>query len=316
MTEATIAEPRVATETLGPRFRLSGLMLLVLAAGLSLGVMSRAHVLVAAGRTFWESPVTRWLGVVMAPIGVVIGLAMAVQVFGRLDRRQPLRTQAWPIVWRLAAIASLGMLLAEESSLLPVVPASQWSPNSPPGQISTLVLDTRLRLLPVVEGLMAAGLVLGMRPRRAQPHRRRTPLAAWFRVALASLGGILIVAELMIIPYLVLIAVEAVENAKMHPGEGGGGSFIHPAVPLMPGGLAARLDGTIARTGLALLVVLITAGWLSSTLRRTDPDEANQGSWRDAFIGLALTVACLIAGVFLVFRALPQFSRWLSKGWA
>ena len=76
MSEATIAEQTVSSETLGPKFRLSGLMILVLGAALSLGVVSRAHLLgTLAPSWFGESPLTRWLGVVVAPLGVTLALA-------------------------------------------------------------------------------------------------------------------------------------------------------------------------------------------------------------------------------------------------
>ena len=315
MSQATIEQPSVPTEPLVPRFRLSGLMLLVLAAGLSLGFMSRAHVPVgAAAGLFWTSPATRWLGVAMAPVGVALGLTLAIQVFGLLGRRDSQKSSVWPISWRLLALALLVVLLTEESSLLPVGSSSYSSPNWPAGQIPPLVLETRLRLLPAVEGLMMIGLVLALRPRVARTARREPRLATWLRIVPTVLGGILIAAEMMIIPYLVLIAVEAVENAKMHPGEGGGGLLTALPRPTLPRGLADRLDGSVPLVGLALAVVTLAAAWVSSFLRRTTDGETNHGSWRDAAAGLALTAGCLTAASGLVFRAIPAIQPLALEG--
>ncbi len=307
MMEATITKPSVLTKPLGPRFRLSGLMILVLGAGLSLGLMSRAHVSVGGGPSYWRSPLTRWLGVVMAPCGAALSLALLIQVFGQFEHRESPGRQAWPLCWRLAALALLALLLAEESSLLQVVPPSSWSANWPPGRLSPLVLDSRQRILPVAEGLLMVGLVLGMRPRRARSGSQPTRLAAWLMAVLAGVGGAMIVATMMTIPYLVLIAVEMVENAMLRPGEGSGGLLASPAAASLPQGLADRLNGIVPEVGLALLLVLFAGAWLSSSLRRAAADEvrAGRGSWRDLCFGLIVAAACLFAGSHLVFRTLP-----------
>src|SRR5947209_8026898 len=129
MSGVTIAEPTVLAGTLGPRFRLSGLMILVLGAALSLGVISRANVIgTSAPSWFGESPLSRWLGVVIAPLGVALALALGIQGIGWLNRRGSGAGWKWPLCWRLAGLVLLAMLLAEESSLLSLVPSGPWEP--------------------------------------------------------------------------------------------------------------------------------------------------------------------------------------------
>jgi hypothetical protein len=313
MSEATIEKARVPTEALGPRFRLSGLLLLVLAAGLSLGVISRAHLPNGTAGSVGDTPVTRWLGVAMAPIGVALCLTLAIQAFGCINCRHLLKQRAWPVCWRIAALAALAMLLAEESSLLTMTASNCSSGNWPPGLISRTTVDTRLRLLPPVLGLMMAGLVLGMRPRRDRSAVGRKGLPTW-SVVLAGLCGTVIAATMMYVPYLVLIAIEAVQVALMRPGEGSAGLLINPPPPPMAPGLADRLDGTIPEVGLALMVVLITGGWLASSLRRAGGDDADRGSRRVLLFGLALAAACLISGHCLIFRALPSVQKLALDG--
>jgi hypothetical protein len=319
MSQASIAETRDLNETLGPRFRLSGLMILVLGAALSLGVMTRAHVSSTSVRaSYWESPLSRWLGVVMAPLGVALGLTLGIQVFSQAVGRESRGRRIWPICWRLAALALLATLLAEESSLLRVEPSSLGSPNWSIGGMDPLTLDARLRLLPAAEGLLMAGLVLGLRSRRSRAGTRRREIPAWSRSVLAGLGGTLIVASMMIVPYLVLIAIEAVENAKQHPGEASAELLTSPARPPMPPGLANRLDGAIPEIGLAFFTALAAAGWIGSSMRqaadRGDENRTDHGPRRELIVGLTLAIAVLIAAGLLVFRVLPAVQRHFLSG--
>jgi hypothetical protein len=311
MSEATIAEHTASAETVGPRFRLSGLMILVLGAALSLGVVSRAHGLgMPAAPWFGESPVTRWLGVAIAPLGVTLALALAIQGLGCLGRCGAGVGWKWPFCWRAAALVLLAMLLAEEASLLSALPLGPWEPNWPPGRTNRLVLDTRLRLLPVATVLMMAGLVLGMRARQSRSAARGTGAPAWSGALLAGLGGALIAATLMIVPYLVLIAIEAVEYAKQRPGEGRGLLATHAIRPLTAG-LADRLDGAVPAVGLALLTALIAAGWLASSLRRA---RAEHNSARALSTGLAVAVAVLSAAVLLIEKTIPMIQPLFASG--
>jgi hypothetical protein len=313
MSEATIAEQTVSSETLGPKFRLSGLMILVLGAALSLGVVSRAHLLgTLAPSWFGESPLTRWLGVVVAPLGVTLALALAIQGIGCLGRCGSGTSWKWSFCWRISGLVLLAMLLAEESSLLSIMPSSQWEPNWPPGGISRVALDTRLRLLPVAAVLIMTGLVLGMRPRRSRSAARRTRASAWSGALLVGLGGAMIVATLMIVPYLVLIAIEAVENAKMRPGEVRGLLTSHASRPLKAG-LADRLDRAVPAIGLAFVAALVASGWLASNLRRAR-DRAELGSVRELAIGLALAFAVLSSAGVLVWNTLPMIQPLVVSG--
>ena len=270
MNEATIVESSELRDTLGPRFRLSGLMLLVLGAGLSLGVMSRAHLLTTVGRSFWESPVTRWLGVAMAPIGVALSLTLAIQVFGRLN--PPRASEKTSVADLLAARGAgaagtapdRGVVAPSSRTLQPVVDKLASWPHQSAG---------------------AGHAVKAFAPRSWADDDRVRPGNATGQSSSGStantsgglvqelacgLGGILIVAELMIIPYLVLIAIEAVENAKLHPGEASGGLLTSFPGPPMPRGLADRLDATIPEIrSCPAGYRRITAAWLSSSLRRT-----------------------------------------------
>ena len=308
MTEPTNSGVTGLRSTLEPRFRLSALMILILGVGLSLGVMSRVQVFSAAAQSFFgDSPLTRWLGVALAPIGIAIVMALVIQISNLRASREPWGKQAWPFFWRLTALALMVTLLVEESSLLRI--ASQWELNGPRGDGNPLVLWTRLRLLPTAGVLIMAGLVLGMRSRRARPPAVRSRVSTWFSVALVSMTGAVLVASVMTIPYLVLIAIEAVENAMLRPDERSGELLTNPPRPPMAPGLSDRLDGAMPVIGLALLAGLVAAGWLSSSLRRAAAGQGerrdDRGSLHELAVGLALTCAVLIAAAFLVGRTLP-----------
>src|SRR5271165_211194 len=96
LTEEMLTNARGRRETLEPRFRLSGLMILVLGIGLSLGVLSRAgYSTGSAWFDEWEL-LSRWLGMAQAPIGVAIVLALAIQIIHRAGSREPWGKQEWP----------------------------------------------------------------------------------------------------------------------------------------------------------------------------------------------------------------------------
>jgi hypothetical protein len=318
MSEAMVAEPTASVDVRGPRFRLSGLVLLVLAAALSLGAMSRAHVITGAMSLYGESPLTRWLGVLLAPCGVMLGLALAVQVFRLMNHREPETTRVWPVCWRLAALVLLALLLADESSLLSTVVGDTGGPNWPPGLMNPLRMEARLRILPPAEGLLLIGLILGMRPRQHRQSERPARLWAWIRTIFLCLAGIVIVAELMVVPYLVLTAVEAVENAKLRPGEGSEGLLTNPARPPMAPGLADRIDATIPLVVLSVISALFAAGWLSASLRRAGGSagegEINHQARRDLFLGLSLSLALLVTTGILVGRGLPSVQSLFGAG--
>jgi hypothetical protein len=310
MTQAMVADTVESKQLPWPRFRLSGLLRLVLAAGLWLGVVARARP-VGVATWFGESLLGRWVSLAISAVAVIMVLSLAAEIHD-WARGGAGRRRVWPLFWRLAAVALLLAFLAEQSWLLRIDPSTDLG-LGPGGEVMNLrSYYARLRLMPVAGGLLLAGVVLGMRSRRSRHPAERSTVSTWCSAILIGLAGVVIVATLMIIPYLVLIAIEAVENAKMRPGEGS--LLINPPRPPMPRGMAERLDAALPAAGLALLACLVTAGWLSSSLRRSAAGEANRPSGRELSLGLLLAAALPIAGFGLIFRTLPSVQPLALEG--
>jgi len=176
----------------------------------------------------------------------------------------------------------------------------------------------RLGVLPVASLLLMVGLVVGMRPTRPARVPKHPGLSSWLMVVIAVLGGLAIVACQMIIPYLVLIAIEAVVNARMRPAEAASKFLSNPIGPVMPRSLAGRLAESIPAVGLAVLVCLVAAGWLSSSLRRLAAKGIGSPTDRHSVNVLVagLGVAALLFGSagWLVFHTLPMVQPLLMEG--
>jgi hypothetical protein len=206
------------------------------------------------------------LGVIAVVLAVGLGLVLVRQavelVRGRLGRDVPVIAA---VAWRLAAATVLGIfLVAEEAELSAEFDRARWL-RQPVGR----------NLLPVVATLGMAGIVAGM-------TRGRVRATRW--PSLSTLGatavGVAFMATESIIPYLVLIAIEAVTCAMIHPDRAR---------------LArADLSDRITRAGLESIVPLVCCALLglclSRALRRpaTEPGRARRRA-------LVLAVATLLA---------------------
>jgi hypothetical protein len=160
------------------------------------------------------------------------------------------------IAWRLGVLALLAFLTAG------IVAA--WAPSG--SSLSPTIqarLYLRLYVFPLCGLIATLGLLIGMRP--PAPLVARPARTAWFGVALAGAVGVGVAAAYMPIPYLVLVALEAVANAMR--GQ-------EPQVQRP--GLATRINHAGPPAALAVAAALATAAWISSDLRRAATASADE----------------------------------------
>lgn len=143
------------------------------------------------------------LGMVAVVLAVVLGIVLVRQaialVRGGAGWGVPV---VGAIAWRLAVAAALGIfLVAEEAELSAVLPPARG-----------LSAPVQRNLLPVAATLGMAGIAAGMLQGRVRATRWPS-----LSTLVATGVGVVFVATESIIPYLVLIAIEAVTCALSHP---------------------------------------------------------------------------------------------------
>jgi hypothetical protein len=222
--------------------------------------------------------------------------------------------RAFAAAWRLAAVAFLAGMTAllsrtirEDADTLqtPILGRAHW-------QVKLAVNGLAFGAIAILLGVVA--------PRRIRPGRRPRWLLA--SVALAGLAGVGLLAFWgdSIIFYLILIALEAVKNAKQAPGLAVAVyRFGEPAPPeFLDGRLWPSFDERMAtaglRAGLTLLACVLTAHWLSRDLRAPAEDRERPRSWAGLIYRAATALAAWGMGAYLLFFAVSDLHPPLVEG--
>jgi hypothetical protein len=186
------------------------------------------------------------------------------------------------IVWRFAAVGLLAVFVVGELRLME---RGRWE------------IETALRLLlPLAGTMVMGGLVVGMTPGGPRKPRRWASLS----VIWAGFAAVVIAATWMMIPYLILLALEAVSNAMI--------SMNRPPVAQVP--FQARLDRVGLDAALVLTCCLVSALWISRDLRRSQ----GRGGWRGN-LGLLAIAAVLAAGAaWLMLVTIPLLHPQIAEG--
>jgi hypothetical protein len=320
--------PAIATETASPAKRpkspqisLRGLIVLVLAAGVAAGVARSARE-VWGTRTIVNSgfsgglvgassqvPVERTAGLILEIIAVLLLVMIARASIGlarasRPAEREGRRIRLWAIAWRTSAVCFLLWFISEESRVLRVDFVREFEQSQRvPG--SGNEYRARQALFPVCGIFAILGLVVGMGARflfRVTARAGKRPY--WLFVILAGVAAVLIVALphwASLIPYLVLIAIEAVTNAMPHrltPGPGFSARL-----------LRAGIDASVA-AGICLALAVALAGDFER-LRRGKPRAT--GSLARG-IRLCLLGGAATAGLYIATVTIPGIHPWFADG--
>jgi len=286
--------------------------------------------LVRGARGFWlviPTPPGRMLdldrvfGIFLLGPALVVAAGLAAVVLRRARARRAdggTTPPALGLAWRVAGVAYLVGMAAAESRLLrlDVSPNASWSIFNGEGWA--------VRLVGVSLAIGLIGLLLGSvpaRPRR-RPARAAVGLASSaVSVAVAGVAGVLVLANgAMLLPYLVLTAIEAVSLAMKRPGmmadwvgHGAGRAAIPGPVGLGPG---PSLHGRVVLAGIAAAAALIVAGltahWIGRDLRQPMGGPP-RSRWGLAYRAVTAT-ATLGMGIDLLFVALPGVHPALAEG--
>ncbi len=252
--------------------------------------------------------------------GQVVGLARGSIDFGGVGLAMSPRGRTAAILWRLVAAFGVVAAMAEVVAGL-----------NPPG--TTVYHNTWITprnsawddLLPLFGLVVIVGTLVGMRPAGA---RTRGPAsAAWFSTILDGALSVGYLAGLIVVPYLVIIAMEAVSIAqrpsvRMALARGEAPIAVSldalPAVQPPPAtrvSLFKRLNAAGLPGGLALASVLATAVWIGRDLRQAASDVAGKplSRWR-LFYRIATFTAMVAATTYLLGTTIPRIHPWLSDG--
>ena len=247
----------------------------------------------------------------------VLGLAVAVAlvVAGRRsrglragDRPASRGARGFALAWRAAAVAWLAGSIAEVAWVLQEDRAALLVLGVGRQAVDLLRAEARLDIVPFSVALGAIGLILAASPARARraapsPSRAR---AAWPSVVWAGLAGVAILGiGYGAIPYLILLALEAVSNAMTRT----------PMVPRPT--FNARLDRVALEASAVALACLATAAWLAEDLRLALRDPARAREPRSRAGVLARSATALLAAIgapYLLLVALPALHPNLAEG--
>ncbi len=276
----------------GPRVRLSSLVVLVVWSAMLLDVVRRARV--NWGGNWPEDG--RILELATLALGVGLGLVLLGEVVAHWRKRVTL----WPLAWRGVVIAwvawsSSGLirdLTVDEAELRTYLAAS-------------LQLTMRMAAIPLSVGIGLVGVMLGLLPRQGV-SKQSSPRWAWLSAVWAGLAGVAILgAGYGWLPYLVLLAMEAVENAMRGP--------LAPRIhhPFNDRMTTAGWDGAGC-----VVVCLVTAAWLARDLRLragTDPTLASRSRF-GIVARIFSTFATAGAGLYAGGVAIPRLQPLLIEG--
>jgi hypothetical protein len=266
-------------------------MLWVVGAGIAVAVYRHAR------PASWFGPsidVARLLGLVASLLGVflVVGLLRQAGTCARRGRAQADVPWLIAVAWRLLAVAVLGALLMVEARLLgdEVSADARSDPQA-----------VRLRLLPLALTLAMMGILAGLAPVRDRDSAGDRPQALqWLSVVCAGVAGIVIAASQTFIPYLVLLAMDAVRNAMPGP------MALRPLRPVLPERLlwAGLESGPVLACGFAL--GLLIARDCRRPAGAGGPEPAPRAL-------LVVTTATALGAVWLITVTLPRLDGWLAE---
>lgn len=286
----------------GDRFqvRLADLVVLVVGAAYVLDVARRSRLAWGGGLPDLEHAI----GLTVLALGVSVGLVVVGQWVRRLRVGRG-QTRAWPLIWRVAAAAWLAGSMVEVASALQ---ADVIKNAVPPSLRDKDALRLRLGSLSAMLGMV--GLFLASAPiapgRRGAHPGPKPRLGSWPNVALASVVGLVILAlEHGIIPYLVLIAMEAVWNAMRRA------PLVHRPI------VFDRLILASLQSLPGLVGCFLTAVWVDDDLRAADRDPVGARAPRPWWGVIArISTVLLAAGgsAYALFRSIPMLSVWLAEG--
>lgn len=262
---------------------------------------------VAIVATLWRhARPTKWFGATTPDSERIVGLSaatLAIFLGIGLLRQSLLFYRRWRagedlllfrlIFWRLLVTLLLVLFVTEEGRLLDE--HTDWDGQEGP---ETRILRS---VLPATATLGLAGLVGSLNAGRSRPRRRRL---AWFSVLWAGTAGILITATQLLIPFLVIIAIEHVKLARFHPERS----------QMLQGGLYPRMiHGGIAAVP-ALCACLLLGLRLSHELCRApgaeDPRATTQ---RQLNLALLTLIVAVLSGI-LFWKTLPAVSESMAEG--
>ncbi len=307
----------------GWQVSLGGLIVLVLAAGIaswvarsargvwgwrSLSNGSAPSVVSVFGRNN-QVALERTAGLMLEIADVFLLVIMARGVFG-LSRRlgptagQERNARVWSIAWRIGATCFLLWFLSEESRVLRIdlVGPVGWSRRDPGFDLRYCVWQG---LYPVCGLLAILGLALGMGAGFLLPSAstvRRRPY--WLFVVLGALIAILLVAiphSVSLIPYLVLHALEAVNNAMQHR------LVVGP-------GLSTRLIHAGIDTSVAAALCLALALAVARDFERLRRGEPWTTSRMGRVVRFLLVAAGAAGGLTISLVTIPAINRFFAQG--
>lgn len=216
-------------------------------------------------------------------ISAALAVAFLIEIVASSTRHFAESIRPRQVFWRLLAAAVLVILLMQLHTALMWMYAPQriyaqiW--NVLPYHPATN--DARDDVVPCLASLILLGLTFGMLP----PKRRLRRVSArrgWFTLIVIALAALALVAAHMVIPHLIAIAIEGVDNKQPLRFQ-----------TVQPLGLPQRIDHATSAALVGFVLWLSAAGWLIQDLRCTD-EPRRRCAFGRAFRGAILLA---LAGV-------------------
>ena len=265
------------------RISLADLAVWVLGVGVLCGLWQRLQ----AGR--WFHPpvdVDRVQGLCAVGLAVSLVLGLSRQAFVLAGGRREVAWRAIPLAWRVVATLLLGLFIAEELVFLQ---------DEPTGLAAREPIRGR-GILPLAGALGMTGVAAGLSGGQRGTARSRRGSVVW-----AALSGLAMATAQMMIPYLVLLAMAAVENALYRT------DWAWRARP--------TIDARLLHAGLEVVPAAVCC--LALALRLSDEfTNARVGS-RSKSENLGLWIRSSLVAIFgawLLWVTIPRISPWLSEG--
>lgn len=242
------------------------------------------------------------LGAVVLGLAVVVVTRLLMQLVW-LTRRKDDEASGRPgwtgVAWRLFVLAILAAYCAVQVKVL-----AQANEGVTIGLYSGTVNRARVQTM-VSGGLMLLiGVTLLLKPPAPVDRPGHATRRSLTGMILAGVLGLGVLSSFMAIPYLVLLALEAVSNALRH--------HLEPVVPL-----GQRLRDATIPAALALIGCLLTGSWVDRDLRaaagRAEAEFTN-GS-RKGFAARGMSLALMLtASVYLMRVTIPYVHSCLDQG--
>jgi hypothetical protein len=288
-----------------PQLSLLDVMILVLVAGLSLGLARGAKLLLHTGSIINDSTT----GVVTMVLAVWLCAPLARQALASSRTEGRIKTKLWPVAWRMAMVVGLAWSALREGVILRLrMDQSDWFPvQFPP--VYKVPIKIRLSVLPILLGFALVGVVCSLLPLKIRmvPSRRWIPLQ-WLMIPLVAVVGLLMAATQGHVTYLVLVAVEGVTNAlNSRSGQTLPDVFMRRAPSLN-----ARLARTSWEVMASVVACVVTGIMVSRDLRRDLSDEPL--TYRQFLLRMLAACATGYMGLRLVLVTTPMMHPSFYEG--